>query len=150
MQLGYRFQARFTDSIQIGPVDGGIRIDNYFDGRMTDGALTGARVRGVDQVRIRDDASVALDIRETIETDRGAITADVRGYAIPQPDAPHLHRITGFALFATAVPQYADYNSAVVAIDGTVDMATGTIDVAGRALNPDRGEPRAVTTVGAS
>ncbi len=150
MQLGYRFQARFTDSIQIGPVDGGIRIDNYFDGRMTEGPLTGARVRGVDQVRIRDDASVALDIRETIETDRGAITADVRGYAIPQPDAPHLHRITGFALFATAVPQYADYNSAVVAIDGTVDMATGTIDVAGRALNPDRGEPRAVTTVGAS
>jgi hypothetical protein len=143
MQLDYRFQARFTDSIQIGPVDGGLRIDNYFDGHMTEGALTGARVRGVDQVRVRDDASVVLDIRETIESDQGAITADVRGYAIPQPAAPHMHRITGFALFSTAVPEYSDYNTAVVAIEGTVDMATGTIDVVGRALDADRD---AVTT----
>jgi hypothetical protein len=143
MQLDYRFEARFTDSVEIGPVDGGVRIDNYFDGRMTEGELTGARVRGVDQVRIRDDASVVLDIRETIETDRGAITADVRGYAIPRPATPQLHRlhrITGFALFTTAVPEYADYNTAVVAIDGTVDMATGTIDVTGRALQTDQGE----------
>ena len=136
MELDYRFQARFTDSIELGPVDGGLRIDNYFDGRMTEGALTGARVRGVDQVRIRDDASVVLDIRETIETDEGAISADVRGYAIPDPGAPHLHTIHGFALFTTAVPEYADYNSAVVAIDGTVDMSTGSIDVEGRALAP--------------
>lgn len=109
MELDYRFQARFTDSIELGPVDGGLRIDNYFDGRMTEGALTGARVRGVDQVRIRDDASVVLDIRETIETEEGAISADVRGYAIPDPGAPHLHTIHGFALFTTAVPEYADY-----------------------------------------
>lgn len=36
--------------------------------------------------------------------------------------------------FSTAVPEYADYNTADVAIEGTVDMATGTIDVQGRAL----------------
>ena len=136
MQLDYRFQARFTDSIEIGLVDGGVRVDNYFDGRMTEGALTGARVRGVDQVRIRDDASVVLDIRETIETDQGTIAADVRGYAIPDPGAPHLHTIHGFALFTTAVPEYSDYNTAVVAVDGTVDMSTGAIDVEGRALTP--------------
>ena len=136
MHLDYRFQARFTDSIQIGPVDGGIRVDNYFDGRMTEGALTGARVRGVDQVRVRADGSVVLDIRETIETEQGPISADVRGYALPDADAPHRHRITGFALFSTAVPGYADYNTAVMAIDGSVDMATGTIDVAGRAISP--------------
>ena len=150
MQLDYRFRARFTESIQIGPVDGGLRVDNYFDGRITDGALTGARVRGVDQVRIRDDASVVLDIRETIETDQGTIAADVRGYAIPQPDAPQMHRITGFALFTTAVPEYAEYNSAVVAIDGTVDMATGTIDVAGHALDSNPGEPRALAPADAA
>jgi len=74
----------------------------------------------------------------------------VRGYAIPQPDAPHLHRITGFALFTTAVPEYADYNTAVVAIEGTVDMATGTIDVDGRALNADHDESRAVTPTAAT
>ena len=150
MQLDYRFQARFTDSIQVGPVDGGVRVDNYFDGRMTEGALAGARVRGVDQVRIRDDASALLDIRETIETERGAISADVRGYAIPHPRDARLHRITGFALFTTAVPEYADYNTAVVAIEGTVDMATGTIDVAGRALNADHDESRAVTPAAAT
>jgi hypothetical protein len=72
---------------------------------MTEGELAGARVRGIDQIRIRDDGSVVLDIRETIETDRGAISADVRGYAIPDPDAPHLHEIRGFALFDTAVPR---------------------------------------------
>jgi hypothetical protein len=150
MQLDYRFQARFTDSIQIGPVDGGIRIDNYFDGRMTEGALTGARVRGVDQVRVRDDGSVVLDIRETIETDQGTISADVRGYAIPQPAEPQVHRITGFALFTTAVQEYAGYNTAVVAIEGTVDMSTGTIDVAGHALKADRDESRALATAAAT
>lgn len=134
MRLDYRFTARFTDSVQIGAVDGGTRIDNYFDGEMTDGALTGARVRGVDQVRIRQDGSAVLDIRETIETEQGTIAADVRGYAIPDDDAPHLHRITGFALFTTAVADYEAYNTAVIAVHGSVDMATGTIDVAGRAL----------------
>jgi hypothetical protein len=133
MQLDYRFQARITDSVQLGRVDGGERLDNAFDGAMTEGALTGARVRGVDQVRIRDDGSAVLDIRETIETERGAISADVRGYALPDPAAPNLHTIRGFALFSTAVPEYAEYNTAVVAIDGVVDMATGAIDVAGRA-----------------
>ena len=46
MQLDYRFRAQFTDSIAIGAVDGGLRIDNYFDGHMTEGTLAGARVRG--------------------------------------------------------------------------------------------------------
>ena len=146
MQLDYRFQARFTDSIVIGPVDGGVRVDNYFDGRMTEGARAGARVRGVDQVRIREDGSAVLDIRETIETEHGSISADVRGYALPDVDAPQRHRITGFALFATAVPGYADYNTAVVAVDGSVDMAAGTIDVVGRPVSVNGGQrnPEAV------
>jgi len=132
MQLDYRFQARITDSVQLGTVDGGVRVDNYFDGTMTEGALAGARVRGVDQIRIREDGSAVLDIRETIETELGAISADVRGYALPDADAPNLHEIRGFALFSTAVPDYDAYNTAVVAIDGVVDMATGAIDVTGR------------------
>jgi hypothetical protein len=136
MQLDYSFEARLTDSVQIGGVDGGVRVDNHFDGRMTDGALIGARVRGVDQVRVRADGTVSLDIRETIETERGAIAADVRGYAIPLPDTPHVHTLRGFALFTTAVAEYAEYNTAVVAIDGTVDMATGRLAVHGRALEP--------------
>lgn len=136
MQLDYRFQARITESIPLGTVDGAVRVDNYFDGTMTEGALAGARVRGVDQIRIRDDGSAVLDIRETIETDRGAISADVRGYALPDPDAPNLHVLRGFALFSTAVPEYAAYNAAVIAIDGSVDMATGAIDVAGRVPAP--------------
>ena len=136
MQLDYRFEARLTDSVQIGSVDGGIRADNYFDGTITEGALAGARVRGIDQIRIRKDGSVALDIRETIEAALGTIAADVRGYALPDPQAPHLHAIRGFALFSTAVPDYAAYNTAVVAIEGTVDMATRTLEIEGRALAP--------------
>jgi hypothetical protein len=132
MNLDYRFQARLTDTVEIGPVSGGIRLDNYFDGRITAGELAGARVRGVDQIRIRDDGSVVLDIRETIETDRGAISADVRGYAIPDPAAPHVHEIRGFALFDTAVPEYAAYTTAVVAIHGTVDMLTRELEITGR------------------
>jgi hypothetical protein len=145
MQLDYRFTARFTDSVQIGSVPGGVRVDNLFDGHMTEGELTGARVRGVDQVTIRPDGSVELDIRETIETDRGAISADVRGYALPHPDAPHLHVIKGYALFQTAVPDYAAYNDAVVAVEGTVDMATGEIDVEGRAFDAQRAWERLAT-----
>lgn len=143
MDLDYRFQARFTDSVEIGRVAGGIRIDNYFDGTMTEGELAGARVRGVDQVTVRDyDGTVELDIRETIETERGAISADVRGYAVPHPRAPHLHVIKGYALFETAVPEYAAYNDAVVAVEGTVDMATGSIDVEGRAFDAERARRR--------
>jgi hypothetical protein len=144
MPLDYRFEARLTESVEIGPVDGGLRIDNYFDGRMTEGALTGARVRGVDQIRVRDDATVVLDIRETIESERGSIAADVRGYAIPEPDAPHRHRIRGFALFHTAAPDYAAYNTAVIAIEGTADMAARTIDIRGHevdASDPGRTAP---------
>ena len=66
MNLDYRFEARLTEFVEIGPVNGGVRIDNYFDDRMTDGELAGARVRGVDQIRIREDGSAALDVRETI------------------------------------------------------------------------------------
>ena len=135
MNLDYRFEARLTDTVEIGPVSGGVRFDNYFDGRMTEGELAGARVRGIDQIRIRDDGSVVLDIRETIETDRGAISADVRGYAIPDPDVPHVHEIRGFALFDTAVPEYAPYNTAVVAIHGRVDMATRELEISGRAVS---------------
>ena len=133
MSLDYRFQARLTDTVEIGRVSGGLRMDNYFDGRMTEGELAGARVRGIDKIRVRDDGSVVLDIRETIETDRGAIAADVRGYAIPDPAAPHVHEIRGFALFDTAVPEYAAYNTAVVAIHGSIDMATRELEISGRA-----------------
>jgi hypothetical protein len=150
MQLDYRFEARLTDSVEIGPVGGGFRVDNYFDGRMTGGELAGARVRGVDQIRIRDDGVVDLDIRETIETERGAITADVRGYAIPEPGAAHLHTIRGFALLRTAVPEYAAYNSAVVAIEGAVDMATRALTVEGRALAPERARAQAAALAGAA
>jgi hypothetical protein len=135
MNLDYRFEGQLTDTVEIGPVSSGIRLDNYFDGRMTEGELTGARVRGIDQIRIRDDGSVVLDIRETIETDRGAISADVRGYAIPDPDAPHVHEIRGFALFDTAVPEYSAYNTAVVAIHGTFDMVTRELEITGRAIS---------------
>jgi hypothetical protein len=136
MNLDYRFEARLTDTVEIGPVSGGVRLDNYFDGRITDGELAGARVRGIDQIRIRDDGSVVLDIRETIETERGAISADVRGYAIPDPGAPHVHEIRGFALFDTAVPEYSAYNTAVVAIHGSVDMVTRVLEITGRAVSP--------------
>jgi hypothetical protein len=104
---------------------------------MTAGELAGARVRGVDQIRIREDGSIVA-VRETIQTDRGAIAADVRGYALPHPDAPHLHTIHGYATFSTAVPQYAAYNTAVTAIEGTVDMVTRALDIEGRAFEPSR------------
>jgi hypothetical protein len=142
MNLDYRFEARLTESVEIGPVDGGVRVDNYFDGRMTHGELAGARVRGIDQIRIREDASVVLDIRETIEAERGAIGADVRAYAVPHPDAPNLHTIHGFALFSTAVPEYAAYNTAVVTIEGTIDMVTREFEIEGRALEPTRARAR--------
>jgi hypothetical protein len=54
---------------------------------MTDGELAG--VRAVDQITIGEDGTVELDISETIESERGAISADVRGYAIPHREAAH-------------------------------------------------------------
>ena len=44
---------------------------------------------------------------------------------------------------------FAAYNTAVVAIEGTVDMATGTIAVEGRALEPVRARARVNALVAA-
>ncbi len=137
MNLDYRFQARFTDSVEVGPVDGVVRIDNYFDGAMTDGELAGARVRGVDQVAIRADGSVVLDIRETIETERGAISADVRGYAIPRrrrAAAAHAARVRAVQHRGPRVRRLTTRPSS--RSTGTVDMAAGTIAVTGRSTAP--------------
>ena len=45
MNLDYRFRARLTETVELGPVDGGIRVDNYFASRMTHGELVGPRPR---------------------------------------------------------------------------------------------------------
>ncbi len=46
-----------------------------------------------------------------------------------------MHEIRGFALFDTAVPEYAAYNTAVVAIHGSVDMTTRELEITGPAVS---------------
>ena len=89
MKLDYRFEARLTDTVAIGPVDGGVRADNYFDGVVTEGELAGARVRGIDQIRIREDASVVLE--GEVEAVVGDARARLRagGLAVVPAMVPH-------------------------------------------------------------
>ncbi len=55
MDLLYRFDAQITDIVSIGVVPDDLRLDVHFEGRVTEGRLVGARVRGIDDSRDRPD-----------------------------------------------------------------------------------------------
>ena len=102
---------------------------------MTEGELAGAHVRRVGQIRIRPDGSVALDIRETIETDRAALGGRPR--LRRSRSRPNVHEIRGFALCSTGAHEYAAHDTAVAAINGTVEMATRELVITSRAVTSE-------------
>ena len=55
MEAVYRFEATLTESVPVGLVPEGVRLDVHFEGEVVEGALTGARVRGIDYLLLRAD-----------------------------------------------------------------------------------------------
>ena len=89
MDLLYRLEAQLTDILPIGLVPEGVRLDVHFDGRLTNGELAGARVRGIDYLLLRSDGVGVVDAREAVVADEGHIEIKAQGYLVP-PDGLEL------------------------------------------------------------
>jgi hypothetical protein len=152
MQVLYCFEAQFTEIVPVGVVPEGLRLDVHFEGRVTEGRLAGARVRGIDYLRFRPDGVGVLDVREVLRLDGRHVDVQAQGY-IPAvagqefppfevmlapdfqwPDAASpLH---GFAMVRTGVPEWQDLNSTLVAFEGSANPGTGQLRVEAWAFEP--------------
>jgi hypothetical protein len=154
----YRMRARLTESVPIGVVPEGLRVDNSFEGVITGGSLDGARVQGVDYYLIRPDLTGVIDAREVIIPAGGlAVAARAQGLIHPPagaeapplealldpafdwPDVPFAIEV--FQTFTAAAGEHAYLNDVVVSHLGWVNYATRELQIEARVL---KGEvPRA-------
>ncbi len=150
--LVYRFQGQLGELYPIGLFADGIRFHNHFEGRVVDKPFTGGRIFGLDQFRLRPDGVGVIVAPEVIDDGTTRVSLDVRGYLLPPAGAPAPpleallqpgfefpdaeFRVTGSATIATADPAHAALNQTVAVIEGTVNMATGAMDVSAYAAMP--------------
>lgn len=155
MELLYRFEGSLTETIPVGLVPEGIRLDVHIDCQVTTGALVGARVRGIDYLLLRADGVGVINAYETIEAGDGrVVSAHAQGYVVPPegvelpppevllspdfvwPDVPlPLH---GFALYRTGASDLAHLNRIAASFQGHVNVGRGQLVVEAR-------EPSAVS-----
>lgn len=164
MSFVLRFEADVTETIPVGLVPEGIRLDVHFSGRVVEGALSGATLRGIDYLLLRADGIGVVDAHDVISTETGQhISAHGQGYTIPPsevqmpppevmlspefqwPEAPiPMH---GFALCRTGAHELAWMNRTALGFEGTVNMGAGKIMVEVRALHPAAAEAAGLTIV---
>ena len=142
--LLYRFEARL-ELIPIGVVPEGLRMTVPFEGTITEGSLSGARVWGADHLLIRPDGAGVVDAQKTISGEGFHIYEHVRGYCLP-PDGvemPQLERlldqefrwpnapfpIRGISTFRAGTEAHAFLNRELARVDGWADFDTGTLAV---------------------
>ncbi len=81
MEPLYRFEASLTETLPVGLVSEGIRLDVHFEGEVTAGMLVGARVRGIDYALLRGDGVGVINAYETIEAGDGrVVSVHAQGY----------------------------------------------------------------------
>ena len=146
----YRFEARFTALVPIGPVPDGIRLDAHFEGRVVEGELAGATVRGIDYLRFRSDGVGVLDVREvlaqdgqTVEVRAGGYLTPPAGFALPPTEVRAAPDFTwpevdlpfhGFALFSTAAREWQQLNRTVATFNGVANPGASTLVVEAEAM----------------
>ena len=152
MDLLYRLEAQPTEILPIGLVPEGVRLDVYFDGRLTHGQLAFARVRGIDYLLLRSDGVGVLDVREAVVADEGQVEVKAQGYLVPPDDVelppPDVILAPGFtwpdvalplqefALLRTGVAEWQDLNTTIAALEGSVNPGTGQLVLEARAVKP--------------
>jgi Protein of unknown function (DUF3237) len=111
----------------------GLRVDFVFEG-LLQGRVAG-EIRGVDYVLMRPDGGAELDIRATVTTGDGTrIALSAEGMTIPRPNSTVSSIREGIRL-ATASEAYSWVNRLHIFGIGTVDIATGEIEVRSYAPN---------------
>lgn len=150
----YRFEGQLGGMNPIGLFDNGIRYHNYFEGAVVDGPFAGGRIYGLDEFLVRPDGVGEIHAPEVVELGDIRVGLDVRGYVVPPagaptppleallapdfvyPDAPF--RVTGSALASTTSPVHRYLNSLTIVIEGTVNLASGRLEVTARSVEPGR------------
>jgi hypothetical protein len=144
MEPLYRFEASLTETVPIGLVPEGVRLDVHFEGHATAGALAVARVRGINYLLLRADGIGVIDAYETHEAGAGrVVSVHAHGYIVPPagvelpppdallspdfvwPDLPlPLH---GFALYQTGASDLTHLNRTVASFRGHVNVGRGQL-----------------------
>jgi hypothetical protein len=146
---GYAFEATITRVVPIGLVPEGLRLDAYYQGRMTEGPLTGDTVDGVDYLLLRRDGVGVIDVRQVFSGEGGrTVTTRVHGYLTPSGPMPPLEAMAdpGFAWpdaeipmhgavdLRTAAPELQELNATVYGFTGTVNVARGELRIRAQSL----------------
>jgi hypothetical protein len=149
-ELLYRFEADL-EVTPIGLTPEGIRMTVDYEGEITAGMMRGARVWGTDPLLLRADGVGVVDTAKTISDGSTALYEHVRAYClppngleIPPPDVildpsfswPDVEfPILGFSMFRAGGPDYRHLNTAVAAIEGSANFATGRNAIETRVLH---------------
>jgi hypothetical protein len=144
-ELVYRFTGQLATPYPVGLFADGIRFHNRFEGTVVDGPFAGGSISGLDKFLLRPDGAGEIVAPEVIDDGESRVALDVHGYLVPPAGTPQLplaavlepgfefpdldFRVTGAATIATTAPAHVHLNAAVAVIEGTVNMATGAMDV---------------------
>jgi hypothetical protein len=146
---GYAFEATMTRVVPIGLVPEGLRLNAYYQGKITDGPLTGDTVDGVDYLLLRRDGVGVIDVRQEFSGEGGrTVATEVHGYLTPQGPLPPLEEVAdpafawpdaempmhGSVMLRTAAPELQALNSTVYGFTGTVNVARGELRVRAQSL----------------
>jgi hypothetical protein len=144
-QIVYRFEGQLSDPFVVGHFPQGIEFHNEWVGRVTAGPFAGGTISGVDQFTVRPDGVGVIDSPEIIEWGDVRVAAHVRGYVVPPEGVtvppleamlepgfsfPDLDfRVTAATVLRTAHPDHQWLNRVVAVNDGTVNLATGRMEI---------------------
>ena len=147
--LIYRFEGSLGELYPLGIFPEGIRFHNQFEGTVVAGPFAGGRIFGLDEFLLRPDGVGEIVAPEVVDTGDARIGLQVRGYVVPPEgmEVPALEliaspgfqfpdvdfRVTGSALIRTVHPAHTRLNRTVAVLEGTVNMATGRLQVEARA-----------------
>ena len=146
---GYAFEATMTRVVPIGLVPEGLRLNAYYQGRITEGPLTGDTVDGVDYFLLRRDGVGVVDVRQLFSGEGGrTVATEVHGYVAAPSPAPPLEEVAdpafvwpdadlpmhGSVVLRTAAPELQALNSTVYGFTGTVNVGRGELRVRAHSL----------------
>ena len=114
---------------EVPPPPEGARFDIHVDGVANDGPKLKGKVTGIDYLNMRADGRTQLNVYVKITTEDGQnIAGQVGGIGTPRPNTSIIDLRENVTLF-TSSEDYKWVNTVEVWATGTVDTATGKINI---------------------
>lgn len=149
----YRFQAQINRIAPVGLVPSGLRMNLGFAGTLASVALPNMAIEGTCYLVIRHDGIGVINAHELVIDSDGAVAVSINagGYVVPPMPIPDLAVVADptfqwpdvdLAMRGWTCPQsgradLTELNHAVFAFLGTINMATGALNVAARRVSAD-------------